>query len=100
MELRQRTELKHLMAPALRQSLKVLTIASMDLRALIEKEILNNPCLEEEPFEDCAQASLLPPANHSKGTTGVDFTDNIQTMEVSLQEVLLRQLWMFVNTNE
>lgn len=87
------------MAPALRQSLKVLTIASMDLRALIEDELLNNPCLEEGPFEDFVQSSL-PPTNHSQGATDDDSMDKIQTREPSLQEVLLRQLGMFVNTDE
>lgn len=99
MELRQRTELRHLMAPALRQSLKVLTIAAMDLRVLIEEEMLNNPCLEEGPAEDYAQSSL-PPTNHSKDATDDELMDKIQAKEVSLQEVLLRQLGMFVNTDQ
>lgn len=87
------------MAPALRQSLKMLTIASMDLRALIEEELLNNPCLEEGFPEDYTRSSL-PPTNHSKDATQDDLMDKIQTKEVSLQEVLLRQLGMFVNTDE
>ncbi len=99
MELRQRTELRHLMAPALRQSLKVLTISSMDLRGLIEEELLNNPCLEESLSEGELQPPL-PPTNHLKGVAQVDLTDKIIAKDVSLQEVLLRQLGMFANSDE
>jgi len=86
------------MAPALTQSLKVLTMTSLDLRNLIEEELLNNPCLEEGPPEDFVQPP--PSANHSNGLPQDDLTDKIITKEVSLQEALLRQLGMFVNTDE
>ncbi|MFH1191226.1 MAG: RNA polymerase factor sigma-54 [Candidatus Omnitrophota bacterium] len=91
MEFRQKAELRHLMVPALAQSLKVLTMTSLDLRSLIEEELLNNPCLEEGP---------PPLARHSQGPPQEDLTDKINAKEVSLQEVLLRQLGMFVNTDE
>lgn len=91
MEFRQRTELRHLMVPALAQSLKVLTMTSLDLKSLIEEELVNNPCLEEGP---------PPPTHHSQGSPQEDLTDKINAKEVSLQEVLLRQLGMFVNTDE
>jgi RNA polymerase sigma-54 factor len=97
MELRLRTELRHLMVPALTQSLKVLTMTSLDLRTLIEEEMVNNPCLEEGPPEDI-QSPLLP-ANHSQDLPQDDLMDKINPKEVSLQEVLLRQLGMFVNTD-
>jgi len=96
MELRQKAELRHLMAPALRQSLKVLTVASMDLRALIDEELLNNPCLEEGPPENFPS----PPSKYTQGADDDDLVDKIQTRELSLQEVLLRQLGMFVNSDE
>ncbi|MCX5699807.1 MAG: hypothetical protein NTX01_08985 [Candidatus Omnitrophica bacterium] len=85
------------MAPALTQSLKVLTMTSLDLRNLIEEELVNNPCLEEGPSEDFQPP--LPPTNHSKSLPQDDLTDKIIAKEVSLQEVLLRQLGMFVNTD-
>lgn len=97
MEFRQRTELRHLMTPVMTQSLKVLTMTSVDLRTLVEEELLNNPCLEEGPPDDFS--SLLPTTNHSKGLPQDDLTDKINPKEVSLQEVLLRQLGMFVNTD-
>ncbi|MFA4933008.1 MAG: RNA polymerase factor sigma-54 [Candidatus Omnitrophota bacterium] len=99
MELRQRTELRHLMAPALRQSLKVLTISSMDLKELIQEELLSNPCLEEGILEEELQPPL-PPTNHLKGMVQDDLTDKIIARDVSLQEMLLRQLGMFANSDE
>jgi RNA polymerase sigma-54 factor len=86
------------MAPALTQSLKVLTMTSLDLRALIEEELVNNPCLEEGPPESDLQPPL-PPTDYSQGLPQDDLTDKINPKEVSLQEVLLRQLGMFVNTD-
>ncbi|MDD5661508.1 MAG: hypothetical protein PHI07_06530, partial [Candidatus Omnitrophica bacterium] len=82
MELRQRTELRHLMAPALRQSLKVLTISSMDLKELIQEELLSNPCLEEGILEEELQPPL-PPTNHLKGMVQDDLTDKIIARDVS-----------------
>ena len=79
------------MVPALTQSLKVLTMTSLDLRTLIEEELVNNPCLEEAP---------LPPPSRFTGPPQEDLTDKIIAKEVSLQEMLLRQLGMFVNTDE
>jgi len=99
MEMRQRTELRHLMVPALTQSLKVLTMTSQDLKTLIEEELVNNPCLEEGPSQEYLQPPL-PSTHHDQGLPQDDLTDKINPKEVSLQEVLLRQLGMFVNTDE
>lgn len=87
------------MAPALTQSLKVLTMTSLDLKTLIEEELISNPCLEEGPSENDLPPPL-PPTNHSKGLPEDDLTDKIITKEISLQEVLLRQLGMFIDTDE
>jgi len=97
MEFRQRTELRHLMAPALTQSLKVLTMTSLDLRTLIEEELVNNPCLEEGVSEEIKPP--LPPSSHSGSLPQEDLTDKFATKEASLQDVLLRQLGMFVDTD-
>lgn len=99
MKIHQRTELKHLMAPALRQSLKILSIASLDLKTLIEEELVANPCLEEQPTEEHLQTTP-PLTNRSEDDSQSDFMDNIPNKAVSLQEVLLRQLGMFANTDE
>ncbi len=85
------------MAPALTQSLKVLTMASLDLKTLIEEELVNNPCLEEAVSE--ANTSPLPPPASSNGLPQDDLLDKIITKETTLQEILLRQLGMFVDTD-
>ncbi len=98
MEIRQRHELRHLMVPALTQSLKVLTMTSLDLKNLIEEELLNNPCLEEAPNDEFS--SPLPSTNHSQGLPQDEIAEKPIIREVSFQEILLRQLGMFINTDE
>ncbi len=39
------------LAPQLRQSLKILQVAALDLRSVIQEELENNPALEEMPME-------------------------------------------------
>jgi RNA polymerase sigma-54 factor len=48
-DLRQRQSL--VLAPQLRQSLKILQVAALDLRSVIQEELQNNPALEELPME-------------------------------------------------
>jgi RNA polymerase sigma-54 factor len=72
-------------------------MASLDLKTLIEEELVNNPCLEEAVSE--ANTSPLPPPASSNGLPQEDFLDKIITKEASLQEILLRQLGMFVDTD-
>ncbi|HOW42822.1 MAG TPA: RNA polymerase factor sigma-54 [Candidatus Omnitrophota bacterium] len=47
MELKQKLELRKLLAPELRQSLKILALPILDLKTLVEEEMLDNPVLEE-----------------------------------------------------
>ncbi len=51
MELRQKQELRKLLVPELNQSLKILTLPLLELRSVIEEELLNNPFLEEASFK-------------------------------------------------
>lgn len=120
MQLRQKFELRKLLAPELRQSLKILTLPLLDLKNLVEEEMLNNPLLEEAP-PDSAKAetteninnlldSLLHishesdrPEHSSDGTDADakrDFLQNFVSTKVSLQEALLRQLGMFADNDE
>ncbi len=48
-DLRQRQSL--VLAPQLRQSLKILQVAALDLRSVIQEELQNNPVLDELPME-------------------------------------------------
>ena len=46
-ELRQKQTQSQVLAPQLRQSLKILQVAALDLRSVIQEELENNPTLEE-----------------------------------------------------
>ena len=50
-ELRQRQTQSLILAPQLRQSLKILQVAALDLRTTIQEELQNNPTLEELPLD-------------------------------------------------
>jgi RNA polymerase sigma-54 factor len=53
-DLRQRQTQQLVLAPQLRQSLKILQVAALDLRSVIQQELQNNPALEEMPTEDAS----------------------------------------------
>src|SRR5471032_3246762 len=50
-DLRQRQSQSLVLAPQLRQSLKILQVAALDLRSVIQEELQSNPTLEELPME-------------------------------------------------
>jgi len=50
-DLRQRQTQSLVLAPQLRQSLKILQVAALDLRSVIQEELQANPTLEELPLE-------------------------------------------------
>jgi RNA polymerase sigma-54 factor len=50
-DLRQRQTQSLVLAPQLRQSLKILQVAALDLRSVIQEELQSNPTLEELPME-------------------------------------------------
>ncbi|TVR50760.1 MAG: RNA polymerase sigma-54 factor [Puniceicoccaceae bacterium] len=62
-ELRQRQTQNLVLAPQLRQSLKILQVAALDLRQAIQEEIQTNPTLEELPSDD----SSAEPAEENSG---------------------------------
>lgn len=66
-ELRQRQTQSLVLAPQLRQSLKILQVAALDLRSVIQEELQSNPTLEELPMEGVSldkPAEEPPPAEH------------------------------------
>src|SRR3954465_8757415 len=68
-ELRQRQTQSLVLAPQLRQSLKILQVAALDLRSVIQEELQSNPTLEELPMEGVSldkPAANTPP--ESEGT--------------------------------
>jgi RNA polymerase sigma-54 factor len=50
-DLRQRQSQSLILAPQLRQSLKILQVAALDLRSVIQEELQANPTLEEMPMD-------------------------------------------------
>ncbi len=93
MELRQKFELRKLLIPELSQSLNILALPLLDIKGLIAAELENNPLLEEQ------QLPPLRPIPTMKGPDW-DFQMDLITKKPTLQDVLLRQLGMFTNTDE
>ena len=63
--LSQRQTQQMVLAPQLRQSLKILQVAALDLRSVIQEELQSNPTLEELPMEG---VSLEQNANDEPAT--------------------------------
>lgn len=96
MELRQKLELRRILAPQLQQSLKILTLPLLDLKDMVEAELNDNPFLEETP--------KLPSPESRRDTSSLPAMEGFRweqiTKKSSLQDVLLRQLGMFTNSDE
>lgn len=72
-ELRQRQTQSLVLAPQLRHSLKILQVAALDLRSVIQEELQSNPTLEELPME---VESLDKPATDSATDRDSDSSGN------------------------
>ena len=99
MEIKQKIELRHHLIPELSQSLNILALPLLDIKALIEKELVGNPLLEElRPAKD----TLSPPFYSEAKFIGPDsdYRTSVIAKKVSLQDVLLRQLGMFTDCDE
>jgi RNA polymerase sigma-54 factor len=59
-DLRQRQTQSLVLAPQLRHSLKILQVAALDLRSVIQEELQSNPTLEELPMEDVSLDNPAP----------------------------------------
>lgn len=66
-DLRQRQTQSLVLAPQLRHSLKILQVAALDLRSVIQEELQSNPTLEELPMEG---VSLDKPEGDGDGEGG------------------------------
>lgn len=64
-DLRQRQTQSLVLAPQLRQSLKILQVAALDLRSVIQEELQANPTLEELPMDG---ESVDKPVDSDTGT--------------------------------
>jgi len=99
MELRQKMQMRKLLLPELRQHLQILALPLPDLKDLLEQELVNNPFLEEAP-EQVKPASPLSPLRLKKSISseGLELRAAMMTRHATLQDVLLRQLGMFADT--
>ena len=83
-ELRQRQTQSLVLAPQLRHSLKILQVAALDLRSVIQEELQSNPTLEELPMEGVSLDSPAPEDNatdrdsDSSGKSGNDSSETVQ----------------------
>ncbi|MEO5958458.1 MAG: RNA polymerase factor sigma-54 [Opitutaceae bacterium] len=68
-ELRQRQSQSLVLAPQLRHSLKILQVAALELRSVIQEELQSNPTLEELPMEGVSLDKPPEAENASDGDT-------------------------------
>ena len=66
-DLRQRQTQSLVLAPQLRHSLKILQVAALDLRSVIQEELQTNPTLEELPMEGVSLDNKSPDENVADG---------------------------------
>ncbi len=90
-DLRQRQSQQLVLAPQLRQSLKILQVAALDLRSVIQEELQNNPTLEELPM---AGASLDKETTDAKDGTAsaADSGDAREEMDFSKEFEILTKI--------
>ncbi len=82
----QRQSQQLVLAPQMRQSLKILQVAALDLRAAIQEELQSNPTLEEQPMDDVSlekaaasgDANLTPTDDPREE---MDFSKDFQILE-------------------
>ena len=104
MEIRQKIEQRKLLIPELRKSLSILTLSSLDLRQVLEEELINNPLLDESLPEIISLGTSTMPSipEVAKGKKPIDFdpTSTLLAKKASLQDVLFRQLGMFAGSDQ
>ena len=76
--LQQRQTQSLVLAPQLRQSLKILQVAALDLRSVIQEELQSNPTLEELPME---AVSLDPVPEDGEGKASSEGPESAQSGE-------------------
>src|SRR5436309_6568909 len=90
-ELRQRQTQQLVLAPQLRQSLKILQVAALDLRSVIQEELQLNPTLEELPMDGTSIDKET--ADAKDGTaSGEDSGDAREEMDFSKEFEVLSKL--------
>ncbi len=82
----QRQTQQLVLAPQMRQSLKILQVAALDLRATIQEELQSNPALEELPMEGIslekeAKSNDVDPGPADDAREEMNFKSDFQMLE-------------------
>ncbi len=88
-DLRQRQTQSLVLAPQLRQSLKILQVAALDLRSVIQEELQSNPTLEELPMEGVSLDKEVD-ADHQENSN--DTPDQREALDFSKEFEILNKL--------
>jgi RNA polymerase sigma-54 factor len=93
-DLRQRQTQSLVLAPQLRHSLKILQVAALDLRSVIQEELQANPTLEELPMDGESIDKTAAPAPDEPGTDGADaeLPEQREEMDFSKQFEILGKI--------
>lgn len=82
----QRQTQQLMLAPQMRQSLKILQVAALDLRATIQEELQANPTLEEMPMDDVSLEKSATSGDENAGRDDdpreeMDFSKDLKMLE-------------------
>jgi len=92
-DLRQRQTQSLVLAPQLRHSLKILQVAALDLRSVIQEELQSNPTLEEQPMDGESIDKTSDAAADDEGAAGAsDDGDHREEMDFDKQFEILGKL--------
>ena len=83
---RQRQTQQLVLAPQMRQSLKILQVAALDLRSAVQEELQSNPALEELPMDDVSLEKAAgtgddDPAPSHDQREELDFSKDFKVLE-------------------
>ncbi|HEU5079580.1 MAG TPA: RNA polymerase factor sigma-54 [Opitutaceae bacterium] len=91
-DLRQRQTQSLVLAPQLRQSLKILQVAALDLRSVIQEELQANPTLEESPMEGESLDREPEPSSDPDAPVNNEEPDRRDEMDFSKEFEILNKL--------
>lgn len=94
--LQQRQAQQLVLAPQLRQSLKILQVAALDLRTVIQEELQSNPTLEELPMDgvslDNEKQEASKDGNESSSDNSGEDSDRREELDFSKEFEILGKL--------
>ena len=97
-DLRQRQSQSLVLAPQLRQSLKILQVAALDLRSVIQEELQANPTLEELPMDGVSLDKEREDSDNeaqdaeTPASEDIDASDKREEMDFSKEFEILHKL--------